>query len=114
MIMAGRGANPSFLSAFETRCRAAGFSPNIAHQANQVFSILKLVAFGVGIGVVPETARAHEVQGVRLVPIADDAFELTMTLAMIWMDGKLSPAVRSFVQMVGDVADERKGKKAAA
>jgi len=114
MVMAGRGANPPFLSAFELRCRAAGFSPNIAHQANQVFSILKLVAFGAGIGLVPETASAHEVQGVRLVPIADDAFELTMTLAMIWMEGKLSPAVRSFVQMVGDVADERKGKKTAA
>ncbi|EHR60582.1 LysR family transcriptional regulator [Saccharomonospora cyanea] len=75
-------------------CHAAGFSPRAELEAAGTGVLLALVAGGLGIGVVPASARA--------LPLADVVFrDLTdagsVELALAWRHGDDSPLVRSVV-----------------
>jgi DNA-binding transcriptional LysR family regulator len=45
-----------YVGAIERGCRAAGFTPRVAHRADEAALILALVAAGLGVGLVPELA----------------------------------------------------------
>jgi DNA-binding transcriptional LysR family regulator len=49
-------AGTQYVGAVEQACRAAGFSPVVAHRADDATLILGLVAAGLGVGLVPELA----------------------------------------------------------
>ncbi|EHK84167.1 LysR substrate-binding domain-containing protein [Saccharomonospora azurea] len=75
-------------------CRAAGFSPRRELQASGTGVLLALVAGGLGVGVVPASARA--------LPLADVVFRDLLDaepveLALAWRHGDDSPLVRSVV-----------------
>ena len=62
-------------------CLAAGFLPRRAHQATETSIMLTLVAAGLGVALLPESVLALRVDGVRYVPVADDAY---VELALAW------------------------------
>jgi DNA-binding transcriptional LysR family regulator len=76
-------------------CLAAGFLPRRTHQAAETSIILTLVAAGLGVALLPESARALNVEGVRLVPVADD---VSIDLALAWRSADLSPALARLLQ----------------
>ncbi|MGY1622837.1 LysR substrate-binding domain-containing protein [Geodermatophilus sp. SYSU D00965] len=71
-------------------CLSAGFLPRRAHQAGQTSIVLTLVAAGLGVAVLPESVEALRVEGVRLVPVADD---VSIDLALAWRREDDSPAL---------------------
>src|SRR3954451_6446242 len=71
-------------------CLAAGFLPRRTHEAPEISSMLTLVAAGLGVAVLPESARALRVEGVRLVPVSDDVH---IDLALAWRRDDSSPAL---------------------
>ncbi|MGY1593214.1 LysR substrate-binding domain-containing protein [Geodermatophilus sp. SYSU D00708] len=71
-------------------CLSAGFVPRRAHQAGQTSIVLTLVAAGLGVAVLPESVEALRVEGVRLVPVADD---VSIDLALAWRREDDSPAL---------------------
>ncbi len=116
LIQARRSASTSMRDILDLKCRAAGFSPNVVHEANQIYPILKLVAAGEGIGFVPEIAQVHPVKGVRYIPVKDDNWDVELQLGMVWVERTLPATMKSFIDCVTEVtaANSRKRRKPAA
>ena len=87
----GYGVPDSVVDGAVTRaCLTAGFLPRRVQQAAQTSILLTLVAAGLGVAVLPESALALRVDGVRLVPVADD---VCIDLALAWRREDPSPAL---------------------
>ncbi|WP_433566695.1 LysR substrate-binding domain-containing protein [Nocardia sp. CA-151230] len=80
-------------------CRTAGFSPHIAHEAAGTDVLLALVAGGLGIAVLPASARALPLAGVVFRDLADAE---TVDLALAWRDGTDSALIRSTLDVLTD------------
>lgn len=74
--------------------RAAGFSPRREHEAANTSVLLALVAAGLGIALVPESARALPLRGVVFRDVAGAA---TIDLALGWVREHPSPLVTTLV-----------------
>jgi DNA-binding transcriptional LysR family regulator len=76
-------------------CLAAGFLPRRTHEAAETSIVLTLVAAGLGIALLPESALALRVDGVRFVAVADDAH---VDLALAWRRDDVNPALARLVE----------------
>jgi DNA-binding transcriptional LysR family regulator len=76
-------------------CLAAGFAPRQAHQAAESSTMLTLVAAGLGVALLPESALALRVDGVRYVPVTDDVH---IDLALAWRCDDRSPALARLLE----------------
>lgn len=78
-------------------CRVAGFVPDRAHEAPGTAVLLSLVAAGMGIGLVPASARAFPLAGVRFRDIADAG---AVELALGWRAEEPGPVVSAVVAVL--------------
>ena len=78
-------------------CLAAGFLPRRTHQAAELSILLTLVAADLGVAVLPESAQALHVDGVRFVPVDDDVH---VDLGLAWRTGDPSPALARLVDVL--------------
>jgi DNA-binding transcriptional LysR family regulator len=76
-------------------CLGAGFAPRQVHQAAESSTMLTLVAAGLGVALLPESALALRVDGVRYVPVADDVH---IDLALAWRCDDRSPALARLLE----------------
>ena len=70
-------------------------SPRIVQEASNEATILTLVAQGMGVGFVVETARWRCPDGVSILKVAD--LELSLLLVLVWRKDNLSPLLSKFV-----------------
>ncbi|MCW0215916.1 MAG: LysR substrate-binding domain-containing protein [Pseudonocardia sp.] len=90
------GTRDSVVDAAITQaCLGAGFLPRRAHEVSETSVMLTLVAAGLGVALLPESALALRVDGVRFVGLADDAF---VHLALAWQAGNRDPALAALVE----------------
>jgi DNA-binding transcriptional LysR family regulator len=78
-------------------CRAAGFVPERAHEAPGTAVMLALVAAGMGIALVPASARAFPLTGVRFRDIAASG---TIGLALAWRAEETKPVLSAVVNVL--------------
>jgi DNA-binding transcriptional LysR family regulator len=83
-------------------CEQAGFEPNVVQRATQLHTMVGLVGGGLGVAVVPASARNLHPKQVRFLEIADKAEPLHIALA--WRRGHETPAIRSFRKVTQEVA----------
>jgi DNA-binding transcriptional LysR family regulator len=83
-------------------CEQAGFQPNVVQRATQLHTMVGLVGGGLGIAVMPGSARNLHPRQVRFLAIADKAEPLQIALA--WRRGQETPAIRSFRKVTEEVA----------
>jgi len=100
LIKSSFSDNPASREVFDRQCRAAGFTPTVAHEVNQSYPILKLVASGIAIGMVPAIAHVHNVKGVRFIPVKDKSWDVEMILGMVWNERTLPAAMKHFIDCV--------------
>lgn len=83
-------------------CREAGFSPEVAREAEQEYSVLALVASGAGVALVFDFWRKMgRSSGVVYRPIADA--EASVELDLLWRADDPSPTLRAFADLALDV-----------
>jgi DNA-binding transcriptional LysR family regulator len=82
-------------------CRRAGFVPHRAHEASGTPVLLALVAAGLGVALVPASARAIPLSGVAFRDITDAG---TIQLALGWCSVMPRPVVEA---VVGVLAADR-------
>jgi DNA-binding transcriptional LysR family regulator len=73
-------------------------------QTNEA-TILTLVAQGMGVGFVVETARWRCPEGVAILKVAD--LKLSLPLALVWRKDNLSPLLAKFVTDVGSLVKQK-------
>jgi DNA-binding transcriptional LysR family regulator len=93
-VMFGKGDSALFHDRIQRLFQQAGVQPNVVQHATQIHTVVGLVGAGLGVAVVPETARNLHPQQVRFVRLADAAEPLQVALA--WRRGHETPAIRSF------------------
>lgn len=82
----------------------AGITPRIDHLADQVATMVGLVAAGLGVSIVPEAVRNLALPGVTYRPL-EPRLELALTIA--WHRDADIPARRVFVSVAEDIAAAR-------
>ena len=82
------------------RCRRAGFSPTVVQEASDAYTILSLVAAGVGVSVLAGSYESLRGDDVAFVPLAGRR----TTLQAVWRADDGSAARRNFVDVARRVS----------
>lgn len=90
-----RVLSPDYHDELITACRRSGFSPQVHHHATSIYSQLAMVACGLGVALVPQTA-AVPLAGVHYIPL-HNPFSL-VELAVVHRAGVDEPLTEQFVQ----------------
>ncbi|MGQ9370258.1 LysR substrate-binding domain-containing protein [Azospirillum sp. ST 5-10] len=80
-------------------CAGAGFRPTIAQEAREAFTIIGLIAAGLGVSILPANLRQVAVADVVYRRL--DAADAHTTLMLAHRRGDRSPLVRAFTDLVG-------------
>jgi DNA-binding transcriptional LysR family regulator len=101
-----RRESAAFYDRLMYECFRGGLkSPRIIQEASNEATILTLVAQGMGVGFVVETARWRCPDGVAISTVAD--LKLSLPLALVWRKDNLSPLLARFVTEVGSLVKRR-------
>jgi DNA-binding transcriptional LysR family regulator len=100
LILWPRAAAPETFDAVVGALRAAGFSPRIVQEATSAYTILGLVAAGVGVSVLASSYAARKGEGVVFVPISGSQ----STLYLARREDDVSPARDGLIAVARRVA----------
>src|ERR1700677_529117 len=95
-VVISRSSSVSFFDHLVQTCRAAGFSPRIVQEVNELLTVLFLDQAGAGVSLVPSSASRMRVPNVRLLDthLAEAKWKIGLT----WRKRDQSdPLVRNFV-----------------
>jgi DNA-binding transcriptional LysR family regulator len=102
-VMIARSTSETFQRHAFALCATAGFVPNVVLEAKEVFTVLCLVRAGVGVSLVPSTARRMRVPGVHFFSLKVQAAKWDITL--VWRKDRRAQ-VESFVKTVLAASDQ--------
>lgn len=97
-IMTPRKTGPSYYDLFISICYQAGFSPQVTLEAGELQTVVSLVAAGVGVALVPYSAKKLQINGVVYREIEETG--LTVETSMAWNHDEKSPVVHSFLTLM--------------
>jgi DNA-binding transcriptional LysR family regulator len=87
---------------FHAGCRAAGFSPRIAHRCGDWQAVMGLVAAGLGSSLVPRLAHTATPPGVTIVPLTGSAPQRHV-FAACRSGAESAPAIRAVLDALAAV-----------
>jgi DNA-binding transcriptional LysR family regulator len=90
---------------FVAGCRAAGFSPRVAHRAGDWQAVMGLVAGGLGISLVPRLAHTAPPAGVVIIPLLGEPPRRHVFVACR-AGAESSPAIRALLDAIAATARE--------
>lgn len=97
-VVISRSVSTSFFDHLVQTCRAAGFSPRIVQEVNELFTVLNLVQAGVGVSLVPRSTRLMRVPHVRLLDTG--VAEAKWKIGLAWRKRDQSDSlVRNFISL---------------
>jgi DNA-binding transcriptional LysR family regulator len=91
---------------FIAGCRAAGFSPRVAHRAGDWQAVMGLVAGGLGISLVPRLAHTAPPAGVEIIPLIGEPPRRHVFVACR-AGAESSPAIRALLDAVSAAARDQ-------
>jgi DNA-binding transcriptional LysR family regulator len=98
-IIIARSRSASFHGHVLSVCAAAGFTPHIVQEANELFTVVSLVRAGLGVSLVPRSAALTRLPGVRFHELGMPHADWNISLA--WhRDSDRVPLVRRFLDAV--------------
>jgi DNA-binding transcriptional LysR family regulator len=96
-IMIAREVSSTFYDHCIRLCGRAGFSPKVVQEAKDMFTLLNLVRAGIGIALVPGSAKQMRVNGIKFGHIHNREAEWDIGVA--WNKLHESALVRNFVDI---------------
>ncbi len=102
-LQVARRHGPGFYDQLIRICARAGFSPRIVQEARTVHTIINLIDGAMGVSIVPASLHSFQPAGVVYRPLKAPA--PTTELAAMWRPDDASPALRSFLEIVWQVAE---------
>src|SRR4030095_11134461 len=112
-IMFARSHGPRFFDAVLAACREAGFSMNIAHEVDNLYTACALVAAGLGVCLVPAGVQdSHSRSSMVLRPVTPALPHIDMHIALAYKPQSTNELVPLFVAVVREVVRTHNGTKA--
>ncbi len=102
-IQIPRHVAPGFYDQCIQICVRAGFAPKIVQEARTTPTIVSLIAGGMGISILPASLRSLQRSGVVYRSLKKPA--PTTDMAVIWRSSDGAPTLRSFLEIIGEVAE---------
>lgn len=96
-IVIAREVSTTFYDHCIRLCGSAGFSPRVVQEAKDMFTLLNLVRAGIGVALVPRSARQMRVSGINFGHIRSRQAEWDIGVA--WNRLHESALVRNFVNI---------------
>lgn len=96
-ILVRKPGAPGMYSALIDACLAAGYTPRIAAEVDNMLTNISLVAAGVGISVTPASMSGFHAHAVRYCRIADNDTGLHAPLTLVVREDNLMPVVGHFI-----------------
>jgi len=96
-IMISREVSTTYFDHCIRLCGLAGFSPRVVQEARDMFTLLNLVRAGMGVALVPRSAKQMRVSGLRFSDI--NRREAEWDVGVAWHKLHESALVRNFVQI---------------
>lgn len=98
-----RALHSEFGSALMSACLGQGFSPRIVQETSGSAHIVSLVAIGIGLALVPASARWRIQEGALLKRVSDLKLQFQIDLA--WRSSKKSQVLACFIDLVERIAN---------
>jgi DNA-binding transcriptional LysR family regulator len=98
-----RALGQGFYDQIMEMCRRSGFNPRVVQEANEMQTIVSLVAAGIGVALVPWSVRNLRIKGVVYVEIADPRAQTVMLVT--WRKDDPTPVLQTFLAVVSEVAE---------
>jgi DNA-binding transcriptional LysR family regulator len=112
-IMFARSNGPRFSDAVLAACREAGFSMNIAHEVDNLYTACALVAAGLGVCLVPASVQdTHSTTSMVVRPVTPALPHTDTHIALAYKPQSTSELVPLFVNVVRDVVARQSGPRA--
>jgi len=105
LVLFARAQGPALYDQIIDTCRKAGFNPRLTQVANEMQSMLGLVAAGLGVSLVPSSIQNLQRPGVVYRTLADETAEIELSLAL--RAGDLTAVQESFVGVALEVVAQR-------
>jgi DNA-binding transcriptional LysR family regulator len=70
-------------------CAAAGFTPTIALECQELATVAGLVSAGIGVGLLPDDDQTNSTDGIRLIPLRDN--DAHREIGIVWRRGAVLP-----------------------
>lgn len=83
-------------------CRQAGFEPRIERQSLRTLAMISLIAAGMGVGFVPDSARRRPFEGVAYLPVSDLS-GIQRQLMIGWRTGEIPSALQELIDVLSVV-----------
>lgn len=106
LILFPRKSAPAFHDIVTSHYATIGARPRIVQEAIQMQTIIALVAVGLGLALVPQSLTALRRDGVRYLPLGEQA--PVLETGLVWRRDELLPAVTHLVGLAGDMAEPSK------
>jgi LysR family transcriptional regulator, benzoate and cis,cis-muconate-responsive activator of ben and cat genes len=97
-ILFPNNVRPSFADNVIMLCSNAGFTPNVVHDVEDIFTAIALISAGLGIAIVPESAISLRLSNVCYHLL--DAKEAKVDLSCVYRADNKSPALLAFLEAV--------------
>jgi DNA-binding transcriptional LysR family regulator len=96
-VTIARATSAGFYDHVIAVCHAAGFTPNVVQETNELFTMMMLVQGGMGVALAPSSATVRRPPGVRVRAIAEP--EAAWEIGVAWSRARADdPLVRAFVE----------------
>ena len=66
-------------------CSAAGFTPTIALECQELATVAGLVSAGIGVGLLPDDDQTNSTDGIRMIPLRDN--DAHRDIGIVWRRG---------------------------
>ena len=103
-VMLPRRNRPTLHDRIVGECRRAGFSPRVVQDANDLHTMLGLVAAGFGVNLTLESIHNLKRPGVTYRALEGRETKV-LASAVAWRRGDESPALLNFLEVIREVAD---------
>lgn len=85
-------------------CRAHGFDPRVVQEAAEFHTVIGLVGAGVGVGLVPASAKRLALDGVTFLTIREHV--PYSRIGVVWSDRQVDPVVERFVRVAREICPD--------
>jgi DNA-binding transcriptional LysR family regulator len=106
-IMFARSNAPRFFDAVLAACREAGFSMNIAHEVDNLYTAYALVAAGLGVCLVPAGAQVSHGSAMVVRPVSPALPHVDMHIALAYNPQSENELVPLLVDVVKEVVQQQ-------
>ena len=97
-ILFRRDLSPKLHDLMIHHFHARGFTPRIAQEGTTHYTVLGLVAAGLGYSVIPASAAQRLPMGVKLIPVTD--LDVTMPINLVWRKDNPAPMIPRFANLL--------------